>query len=295
MDIEPTYMFCLNPIEAQTADVPIEHRDAAKKLAGNVLAAQLQQAIGSDVSAAVRTLRSKGIKLERQQVRPFFEGRHTLQQKNIGQIGRALRLPELLRLNEFPWRLFSSVALSIADIEGICASSCLRNEPSASQLRRGQSRWIRPHEFQERVFEILQPGNPEDFWRCIASYRAAEAKRDYESMNYYRWMAVTKLRSLSSIPAVDANLRSLFVCMETLTRRIKNNRWIWFSVDWYRLASICRGSSDDHGTVFLSDLNGPGYLMKQHHWEKQQYARTPEQFALRAGLIGSHFTRLRSA
>jgi len=177
------------------------------------------------------------------QVRAYFNGRYTPQSKVIVQIARALRMSELRRLSEFPWALLSPAALTLVDIENICAPGrrkpifVLKNKVRKDKLKRGHSRWHRPQFFDPIFLKIRSPGDPEGFWQSLASYRAAEVLQDFESMNAHRWAAVTRIASIATLPAVAAHSSLLFECMSELTRRT-SNRYVWFAVDWNAVREI---------------------------------------------------------
>lgn len=240
----------LTPVEAQAQEIISEiwkiyvlnrpprtlpKRGDDKKLAGLVLASVIQTAVGVDIDVATARIRSAGVNVERHQIDAFFEGRHTPRLSLVAKVANALQIPELLRLFHFPWSLLRAAKLTTSEIRAVCERS--QQPPNFelySGVPKGQVPLLhRPHQFfpQWCDFRLRPPTDPQIFWQHIAGFRAAEALRDANSMNFHRWQAVTYITSLAAIPAVRANFDLLCRCMRDLSRR-SGWRDIWFTVNW---------------------------------------------------------------
>lgn len=211
-------------------------RGLHRKLQGLVTASQIQKIFGGDSREAAASIRQRGVSLSWRQMAAYFAGQFTPPREKVVAIANVMRQTDLAARYDWPWELLSFCPLSLAQIENICTPTHsstfeLKRQHRTGKILRGQSRWHDARSFLHVDNWLEHPQSAQDFWQSVASFRAAEALKDFHSMNYHRWSTVALLPSLLQDEHVSRHSETLYACVASLTRRTREH-FVWFSIDW---------------------------------------------------------------
>jgi len=192
--------------------------------------------IGTTAEAIVNAASSVGVKLTRNQVSNYFDGRNEPSRSVVNPLAERLGMPDLRMVSEWPWELLTPRQLTLGEIEKICAPPYktvfrLPKGRPASFNRRGRSRWHEPRKFRPAVYCLLSPEAPEVFWLHVAHVRAALALKDYESFNAHFFSTIKLLPSIAQHRAVRPHIPMLLSCVGMLLEHI-GPHFRWFCVNW---------------------------------------------------------------